>query len=75
MRRAEGVLDGLALGLGQAAEAADVQVHPAHRIVLLLAGDQHDLGLKHAGIAHHEAARLDHHLRQRIAEMPRPSRP
>ena len=33
MRRGDAVLDRLALGLRQAAEAADVEVDPAHRIV------------------------------------------
>ena len=69
MRGAEGVFDGLALGLGQAAEAPDVEIDPAHRIILRLAGDENDFAGNDAGIAHHEAAGLDHHLRQVVAEM------
>ena len=69
MRRCDPVLDRLTFGLGQTAEPADVQIHPAHRVVAVALADQHDLGRDQAGVTNDEAARLDHHLRQRVAEM------
>ena len=49
----------------------DVEVDPAPVGVRGLAGDQHDLGADDAGVADHEAARLDHDLHAVIgAEVP-----
>jgi hypothetical protein len=69
MRRGDAVLDRLALGLRQSAEAADVEIHPAHRIVRSRRLTSTTSALHHAGVADDEAAGLDHHLRQRVAEM------
>ena len=69
MRRGDAILDRLAFGFRQAAEAADIQIDPAHRVVRFALADQHDLGRHQAGIADDETARLDHHLGQIVAEM------
>src|SRR6476620_10993027 len=67
---ADRIADRFVHRLGEAAELADVEVDPAHVIVLALLGDEHDLGLDHAGIADHAAARLDDGLWDAVAEMP-----
>src|SRR5262245_60480747 len=57
-------------GLGKTAELADIEIDPAHVVVLVLLGDEHDLGFDHAGIADHTAARFDDRLRNAVAEVP-----
>src|SRR6476646_8482651 len=69
MRGADGVTDRLVHGLGQTAELADVQVHPAHLVLVALLRDEHDLGFDDAGVAHHAATRLDDGLRNLVAEV------
>ena len=69
MRRADIVADRLTFGFGQATEAPDIQIDPAHRVRGTLAGNQHHFAGNQAGIADHEAAGFHHHLRQVIAEM------
>ena len=64
-----GIADRLVHGLGQPAELADVEIDPAQGIVLLLARDQHDLGLDDAGVADHAAAGLDDGLGDAVAEV------
>src|SRR5205823_6972446 len=53
----------------EAAELADVEIHPAHIVLVAFPGDQNDFGLDDAGIADHAAARLDDGLRDLVAEM------
>ena len=69
MGRAKGIVNSLALGLGQAAETADVEIDPAHRVPFAFLRDQHHLGLQHTGVAHQITARLSQGAGQPVAEM------
>src|SRR6266702_6642990 len=69
VRGADGVADRLVHGLGETAELADVEIHPAHLVLVALPGDQNDFGLDDARIADHAAARFDDGLRDLVAEM------
>src|SRR5437899_11764911 len=69
MRRADGVADRLVHRLGEAAELADVEIHPAHLVLVALLRDQNDFGLDDPGISDHAAARLDDRFRDLVAEM------
>src|SRR5882672_9930577 len=69
MRGADGVADRLVHRLGETAELADVEIYPAHLVLVALPGDQDDFGLDDAGIADHAASRLDDGLRDLVAEV------
>src|SRR4030081_1022402 len=69
MRGADGVADRLVHRLGETAELADVEIHPAHLVLVALPGGQDDFGLDDAGVADHAASRLDDGLRDLVAEM------
>src|SRR5262249_29512090 len=56
-------------GLGETVEFADVEIDPAYLVLRAALGDQHDLGLDHAGIADQAAAGLDDGFRNRVAEV------
>src|SRR5580658_6232587 len=68
-RSSDGIADRLVYGFGKAAEFADVEIDPAHVVVLALLRDEHDLGLDRTGIADQPAARLDNSLWDAVAEM------
>ena len=73
-RGADRIADRLVDGLGQAMELADVEIDPAHLVLGRALGDQHHLGLDHAGIADEAAARLDDGLRNGVAKCLRSAR-
>src|SRR5207245_3039533 len=56
--------------LGEPVELADVEIHPAHRILRRALGDQHHYGLDDAGVADETAAGLDDGCRNAVAEVP-----
>src|SRR4051812_40651087 len=56
---ADGVADRPVHRLGEAAELADVEVNPAHVVLVALLGNQNDFGLDDAGVADHAPTRLD----------------
>src|ERR1700723_2002307 len=51
MRGADGVADRLVHGLGETAELADVEIDPAHLVLVALPGDEEDFGLDDAAIS------------------------
>ena len=51
-------------------ELADIEIDPAHLVLGGTLGDQHHLGLDHAGIADQAAPRLHDGLGDLVAEMP-----
>ena len=73
MRRADRVADRFVHRLGEAAELADVEIDPTHRVFLALLRDENDFRFDDACVTHHAAARLDNRFRQAVAEMPRES--
>jgi hypothetical protein len=63
------VADRLVHGFGETAELADVEIDPAHIVLVGLLRHQDDFRLDDAGIADHAAARLDDGFRDAVAEM------
>src|SRR5262245_66511113 len=56
-------------GLTDPMELANIEIDPAHLVFGAALGDQHHLGLDHAGIANEAAAWLHNRLRDGVAEV------
>src|SRR5262245_66501751 len=56
-------------GLTDPMELANIEIDPAHLVFGAALGDQHHLGLDHAGIANEAAAGLHDRLRDGVAEV------
>ncbi len=58
------IADRLVHGFGETAELADIEIDPTHAVGVVLAGDQHHLGLDDPGLGGHVAPGLDDDARQ-----------